>query len=251
MIADIRGIYAAALAFAVACPVLFLIPVLVEMMQHVAEMQAGMYISEAGAKAAESDPLRLYFGFAKTVAILLPGYWFTRFILLGDARRAGAIEWPAIGLWLIVFAVLLVQLWWRLFGPPVTGLLGLEDQLATGATVALEAVSILLSIYLTAWVVAWAVGNAAIHPLRSFAIMQGSFWHTVGLMIAGIVPLMALHYGLAIAAVLWLPDVLDWAVMAIDTVVVGFLALTMAGSATYAARHAARRKHIDLLPDRT
>ncbi|HEV2596974.1 hypothetical protein [Sphingopyxis sp.] len=70
---DIASIYRGAWAFAFACPLLFLIPVLVEFAQHVVEWRAGMYDGIAGAKAAEADPLRLQFGFAKTLAILLPG----------------------------------------------------------------------------------------------------------------------------------------------------------------------------------
>lgn len=248
LIQDTRAIYRQAAAFALAFPLLFLIPVLVEMAQHIVELQAGMYVSEAGAKAAETDPLRLQFGFAKTLALLLPGYWFVRFIALPDRSRSGRIEWPAFGLWLIVFAFAAVQMWWGLFGPSLTGLAGQQGQSATIAQIVLEVLSVAMAIYLTAWTVAWPLGNRAIGPLRSIAIMQGSFWHALGLMITSMLPLMALHYGLAIVAVMALPDGLDWAAMVVDALVVGLLALTLTGSSAYAALHAARRQGIDLLP---
>lgn len=248
LIQDTKAIYRQAAAFAFAFPLLFLIPVLVEMAQHIVELQAGMYVSEAGAKVAEADPLRLQFGFAKTLALLLPGYWFMRFIALPDRSRSGRIEWPAFGLWLIVFAFVAVQMWWGLFGPSLTGLAGLQGQSASIAQIALEVLSMALAIYLTAWTVAWPLGNRAIGPLRSFAIMQGSFWHAVGLMITSMLPLMALHYALAIVAVMALPTGLDWAAMVVDAFVVGLLALTLTGSSAYAALRAAKRRSVDLLP---
>lgn len=90
---DIADIYRSAWAFALACPLLFLIPALVEFAQHIVEWQGGMYDGIADAKAAETDPLRLQFGFAKTLALLLPSYWLSRYILFGnDAARARRIE---------------------------------------------------------------------------------------------------------------------------------------------------------------
>lgn len=248
MNADIRAIYRSAWTFALACPMLFLVPVVVEFAQHVVEMQLGMYVDEAGAKAAESDPRRLQFGFVKTLALLLPGYWFTRWIMFeGDARRAARFEWPAIGLWLVLFAIAAVQSYWGLFGPSLTGLAGLEGQGARYAGYALIVAEVLLGLYLAAWTVAWPLGNSSLGPLRSLTVMRGSILHALGLMIAGMVPLMALHYGLAIAAVVATPDWADWLLMIFDSVVVGFLALTLTGSGIEAARHAARRRGVSLL----
>ncbi len=217
------------------------------MAQHVVELQAGMFVNEAGAVIAESDPLRLQFGFAKTLALLLPGYWFARFVVLAEQDRAARIEWPAFGLWLGVFAFEAVQMWWGLFGPALTDLAGLEGQAATIANVALNIGSVVLSLYLTAWAVAWAVGNRSIGPLRSLAIMHHGIWHAAGLMLTGMLPLMVVHYGLAVLAVIALPTGLDWAAMMIDSVVVGFLALTIVGASARAAIHASHRAGIDLV----
>lgn len=246
---DIATIYRSAFAFAVACPLLFLIPVLVELAQHIVEWRAGMYDSIAGAKAAETDPLRLQFGFAKTLALLLPGYWFTRYILLDfDARRAARIEWPAIGLWLALFALNGVQQWWTLFGPSLTGLMGLSGPAAQWTGYALALLGGVAGIYFMAWTVAWTLGNAAIGPIRSVRIMAGSFWRTVVLMLAGVVPLMIVHYALGFGAI-FAPAALDWPLLLLDSLVVGLLALTMAGSTAVAARHAAAAKGRDLRPE--
>lgn len=246
---DIRQNYASALAFALACPLLFLVPVVVEMAQHVVELLAGMYAGEAGARAAEADPLRLQFGFAKTLALLLPGYWFVRYLLFGnDAARARAVEWPAAGLYAVIFVLMAIQFWLSLFAPSLPELVGLAGGAATALSVVKAILLQVMAIYLIAWLVAWPMGNASIGPVRSFAIMHGSFWYAIGLFVAGFLPLMLLHYALAIAAVLWLPDWLDWAAMIIDAIVVGFLALTMAGANALAAQRAAARKGIALKP---
>lgn len=247
MRADIAAIYRNAWAFARLCPLLFLLPVLVEFSQHIVEWQAGMYDSIAGAKAAEADALRMQLGFAKTLALLLPGYWFARFILFGgDAARARRIEWPAIGLWLILFAIQGLEQWWTLFGPPLTGIMGLTGDTGRWTGYGIVVASGILGIYLTAWNVAWAAGNASIGPLRSIRIMAGNFWYTLILVVAGVLPLMIVHYGLSFAAI-FAPAILDWPLLVTDAVVVGFLALTMAGSSAIAALHAAGRKKVDLV----
>lgn len=250
LLSDTTAIYRHAAAFAVACPLLFLIPVLVEMAQHVVELRGGMYVDEAGALAAEVDPLRLQLGFVKTLALYLPGYWFVRFMLLGDPARASRIEWPAFGLWLVVFAFGALQMWWGLFGPSLTELAGLEGQAATIASAMLTIGSVALGLYLAAWSAGWAVGNRALTPLQSAAIMHKGIWHAAGLMLTGMLPLMALHYGLAIAAVVALPPALDWAAMVLDAIVVGFLALTLTGASVQAAIHAARRAGAELVPQK-
>lgn len=82
-----------------------------------------------------------------------------------------------------------------LFGSPWSQIFGVTDEAVAGAiNASISLIGSLLGIYLMAWGVAWAVGNVPIGPLRSIRIMQGTFQRTVVLMIAGALPLMALHY---------------------------------------------------------
>lgn len=241
---DIKRLYADSRAFALALPILFSIPVLIEFAQHVVEIDLGLY--RHGMAAAAIDQRRMTFGFAKTLALLLPGYWFVRYMAWDrDAAKAKRIERPAATLFGIQFALGAAGQWLGLFGPPVGELLGLGPRLAGYATLAAGAAVAVGGIYLIAWSVAWPLGNPRIGPLRSLAVMAGSFWRSVGYALAGVLPLMIVHYALGYGAI-GRPAWLVWVMLAIDAVVVGFLALGMAGYAYLAARHAAEHRGVAL-----
>jgi hypothetical protein len=244
---DVREIYGSAWAFALACPILFLIPVLFEFAQHVVEVRSGLYLSPDSARAAENDPSRMIFGFWKVLAISLPTYWLYRYIVSKrDAAYARAFEPRAVLMWLAIFLpTVMLMSWLSLFGPSLPGLFGLEGKAATVLKLVSALAQTGTGIYLTAWFVAWSQGNAAIGPRTSFRIMNGFFWHTVALILAGTFPLMALHYAALFA--IGQPEALVWAAMVLDSFVVGFLSLTMIGANAVAAMRAAERKGVILM----
>jgi hypothetical protein len=244
---SIKAMYDGAARFARAAPLLFLVPALVEFAQHVAEVQSGMYLSRDAARAAANDPARLAFGFAKTLALILPGYWFTRFLAFdGDLRRTLAFDPRAMGLFAIQFAIIGAVQYLMLFGPPLG--LGLGGRAAGIAATALVVAQTILGIYLTAWFVAWPLGNAAIGPVRSCRVMTGHFWRAIGYLLAGTVPLMALHYALGLGAI-GRPPAVVWIMLALDAIAVAFLALTMTAAKYMPARDAAASKAVSLLPE--
>ncbi|MCD2315177.1 hypothetical protein LQ954_03315 [Sphingomonas sp. IC-11] len=242
---DVKQLYADGAAFALALPILFSIPVVIEFAQHVVEIDLGFYQHGLTASAA-FDQRRLTLGFAKVLALLLPGYWFVRFIAWNrDARRAKRIERPAATLFGVQFGIQAAWQWLALFGPPIGVVLGLAPRLSSYAELITTVGVSVVAVYLAAWLVAWPLGNAQIGPLRSIAIMAGSFWRTVAYMVAGALPLMALHYVLGYGAI-GRPEWLVWIMMAADALVVGFLALTTVGAAYLAAKRAADRRGVSL-----
>jgi hypothetical protein len=243
---DIKLVYQTAWRCLWLLPLLFLISPVVEMAQHVVEIRTGMYDSLAAAKAVADDPLRMAFGFAKAIALTLPGFWFVRLMAFHDPARAARLEQPAIGLWLVLFTLGVAEQAYLLFGPPIGQVLGLSGRAAIYVGPILSGIWAVVGIYLTAWAIAWPLGNRAIGPIRSFSIMTGSFWRTLGYLVACILPLMVLHYALGYLAIALTPTWLDWPVLVIDALVVGLLACTMAGSGYVAARSAAARKNVDL-----
>ena len=247
---DIRRLYADAGAFALALPVLFSIPVLIEFAQHVVEIRLGLY--RAGLSAAvAADQRRLVLGFAKTLALLLPAYWFVRYMASQrNAPYAKRVERPATTLFAVQFLLRALAQWLALFGPPIGTLVGLDGRTTGYASLIVAIGSSVIGIYFTAWFVSWPLGNVSIGPLRSITVMAGSFWRTVGYVLAGAVPLMLVHYALGYGAI-GRSDVIVWLMMTVDALVVGFLALTMAGSGYLAAQTAAERSRVALRHDVT
>lgn len=245
---DIKEVYTCAWRAAFLLPLVFVIPALVEFAQHLIEINAGMYESRAAAKAAGDDPLRMMFGLAKGLSMTIPGYWFVRLMAFEDRAKAARIEFPAFGLWLVLFALSAIEIAVSLFGPSAGAMLGLNEDLVELAGSTVGGAWSILSIYLTAWAVAWPLGNRAIGPVRSVKLMVGSFWRTFVYVLLCVLPFMAVHYGLGYFAILFAPAWLDWPILVLDSLVVAWLACAMAGASFVAARHATQRKSVALLP---
>lgn len=245
---DIREVYTNAWRAVFLLPLVFLIPALVEFTQHLVELTAGLYESRAAAKVAGDDPLRMMFGFAKALSITFPGYWLVRLMAFEDRTQAARIEFPAFGLWLALFALSAIETALSMFGPSPGAVLGLNETLAKIVGPTFNGAWSILGIYLTAWTIAWPLGNRAIGPIRSVKLMAGSFWQTVVYALLCGLPLMAVHYGLGYFAILFAPAWLDWPLLVLDSLVVAWLACTMAGGGFVAARHATQRRSVPLLP---
>jgi hypothetical protein len=237
MLSNIGTIYRDSVRFAVAMPLIFLVPALPELIQHVVEFRLGMYDSIVAFRASAASNERMTIGFVKVLALLLPGYWLVRYMAWGDAGRAVQPEGRALTLWLPVFAFSAASGAVELFAPPLhqlAGVAGRGGMLLDGSARLLLSV---LSIYLTAWSVAAPLGNAAVGPLRSLQVMGGFFWQTVLYLVAGALPLMAVHYGLGLGGI-GRSAAVTAVMLAIDGLVVALLAHCMT-AATFVAAHAA------------
>ena len=93
-----KATYSGGVAFLIACPLLALIPVAFELLQHAVEVHIGMYDSVAAAKATEHHPLRMAFGMLKVAALTVPFYWITRFQPDRDAGFAARPDPKAVRL---------------------------------------------------------------------------------------------------------------------------------------------------------
>jgi hypothetical protein len=116
-----KATYSGSVAVLIACPLLALVPVVFELLQHVVEVHIGMYDSIAAARATEHHPLRMVFGMLKVAALTIPFYWVTRFQPDRDATFAARPDPKAIRLFAVycMFQLGLAAL--QLFGLPQTG----------------------------------------------------------------------------------------------------------------------------------
>lgn len=234
---SLKAAYGGSLAILVACPALALVPVVFELLQHVVEVHIGMYDSLEAAVANEHSPLRMGFGMLKVVSLTVPGYWIVRYLARRDPRLAARADPVAMRLFagFLLFQLVLVAI--QLFVlPPLP---------------AVMLVSLLVGQVVTCLVAAWSVGaalgNPALGPRASVAIMLPQLPWTFAFLVVGMLPLMIPHYvfgGLALAG----PRALLWPVLIADSLLVGWLAAVIIATVYVAAVRAAERAGVSLAP---
>lgn len=208
----IAFVYRQSWAFLLACPLIALIPILAEFAQHVVEMQAGMYTGPEGASAAEDDPARMAFGFAKTLALALIGYWATRFYASrGDRAATRRIERRAVGLFAIVFALQALL--------SALGLFVFEGVMAIGFFV----FGLVFTPLLARFVAAAPLG-VWIGPAASIRQLFPQLPWAIAFNVVAWLPLMIVHYALGIGAVFVPGETAKWVMLIVDALVVGWLA---------------------------
>jgi len=234
---EFKATYSGSMAFLIACPLLALVPIVFELLQHAIEVHIGMYGSLAAAKATEHHPLRMGFGMLKIVSLTVPIYWVTRFLPARDARFAATVDPLAIRLFTgyFCFSIALVAI--QLFALPQTGIVMLVS------FVIWQVVGSLL----LAWGVATTFANVTIGPVASFRIMAPQLPWTFAFTFVVILPLMIPHYALGALALLG-PKILMWPVMIVDSLLVGWLTAVMIAGGYYAATRAATRAGVSLMP---
>ena len=222
--------------FLFACPLLALVPVVVEMIQHIVEMRIGMYDSIAMAKQAEHDPWRMGFGMLKIIALLLPIYWVTRFIHFDrDAKRAAAWDATAVRLFAVYMLLQIAIAAIQLFALPATASWLLGTFVFTEIFAALTA----------AWCVAAPLGNPIIGLSASARMMTRFLPATILIFLAAMLPLMVPHYILGAAAIFG-PAWSKWPILIVDSLLVGWLCAVLVASGYFAAKRAADTSGIKL-----
>lgn len=233
------------------CPLLFLVPVLFEFVQHVAEIQIGMYVSADAFKLLANDEARQWTGLLKIIGIMLPGYWYVRYLGFNNSvTKARSIESPAIWLWLVILLYGFCFQLPVLFPEEIASLFAIEQQTFMQGFGVFNLAFSILGIYLIGWSIAWPLGNSSIGWLRSIKLMHGHFFRAIVYTLSAVVVFMGIHYGLGYLAMGLAPSVV-WILMIIDSFVVGLLALNMFGAAFYAVRRAAEEKGVSLTPAST
>lgn len=243
---DLREIFVRAGRYALLCPLLFLVPVAIEMVQHIVEIRGGMYVDAAGMRAAGNDMTRLAVGHIKVIALFLTGYWAARFLVFGDdAAAARRIDGRALRLFVPVMA-------WGLFwliaiqdGPLIAAAAGVPSATSAVILLGVMVASLFFEPLLSAWKTAAAAGNPAIGFMRSIRLTRAIYGRAIALSLLSMLPMMVAHYAIALFAVGQAPVVV-WVLMAVDSVLVGYLGVTMIASSYVIARRAAERAGLDL-----
>jgi hypothetical protein len=218
----VTEVYRKGFTLIVAAPVVAAIAVVPEFMQHVAEIQLGMFASREAFAALAMDPTRLAFGAVKVVGLIV-------------AMLAAARYWACEGSLKRTFAMPLRDVGRTVFAIALNALVSLPASFTGGLPAPLHysvtAICWILSLLLFAYAVGAVIGDREMTLARS--LRRG--WRFVPwialLGAAGYVPTMALHMGAHWQAI-GSPEPIVWLVMALDALVVGLLA-TLVGSALY------------------
>ncbi len=234
MLAQLGELFRQSARYARACPLLFLVPVCAEAVQHAVEAAGGMYGDLAHARAAEGSPVRLAFGVVKLVTLLLAAYWMPRWLEWRVAGRVGARDHEAerrfAPLLALGLAIQLASLW-VIYG----------SDLRPSKAVALAAMLLpfLVGMLLADWQARAPIGVPG-GPLTSARrILPILPWAFAFNLLASL-PLMVAHYALGIGAI-FIPGAAKWLLLALDTGMTGFLAAVLAGVPWYVSRHARQR----------
>lgn len=200
-------------------PAIPLIAVIPEFVQHVVEIQIGMFDSKEAGKALANDPTRWSFGYAKLAGYLIAILGAARF---WAARQQGlawyspwGIAWKVFGIAIVLnglFMALTVVV-----ADPLKGAVG-----ETGAN-AISLAANLVTLPLLVLLVAGLVGDSKATLASVYRIGWGAALRIVLLSAVVLVPLMALHrlnHDLAFGA----HPALVWALMVFDSLVIGLLA---------------------------
>lgn len=214
-----------------AAPLATLLVFVAEFIQHIAEIRLGMY-ANAGFVDPEDERIRLMFGAAKILVIFLVLVFALRWWRFqGNTGRAAT---PTLAAFKGLLIVLIVQLGGSLLAIAAGRLAAhLIMPGSMSAFIALRALPALLWLAFAILLYPWYVGLLAedrdMTLARSMRGIGRGWPKAFGLLIAGILPAMLLHYLLSYGA-MSRPEPLVWALMAIDAAVVAALALLIASS---------------------
>jgi hypothetical protein len=249
MLKEIKQAYVSSWRFALALPAIAAIPIVAEVIQHAVEWHVGMFESLQMAKQVENDPLRMGFGQVKIWALFAMGYWVPRFLgFSGDARRTTRFDATALALFAMVLVFSLMMMVAQTRGGEV-----LSDIVPAGRPLILVGLAGILAmmvpeLFLAPWKAAAALGNVNLHLGASIRMMRGRIAWSFGFTMMMITPIMVLHYALNGFAI-GLHPALSVALLAADSLLVGYMAILFPATAFIVADRAARLRGESLLPE--
>lgn len=227
MFSAIGEIYSRILELARRAPIIFLLPVFAELVQHLAEFNLGMFTARDGIEAGFETTVRLAFGAVKVMTIfivilLAPRLWFYDF----DLRRTLRPNWRNIRFFtIVVFANIFLSL----FTEGLRNTINLFINTASMPAALELAVKLspdffvtIASLFILLWFVAGLIGDFEMTIGRSIRLMSSRILWAIYIFVLSIGPLYALHYALnfgakgkSISAVAGM--------LAVDSIVVGVL----------------------------
>lgn len=236
-----RRTYAQSWRFMVALPLIAVVVIGFEGLQHVLEWTTGMYRSVAAAKEVEHDPIRMVAGLFKITSLLIIGYWVSRFVVSGGSKAITiALEPVAIRNFLNFFAFYFVLSAVLLLLPLIFSATGPTGRAISIGFALLALAAVPIEVALAPWAVGAAIGDVRASPVFAIGRSQGSVLWGLALTIITILPLMIVHYGFGLGAI-GRSSPIAILMLLIDSCVVGFLGVVLNASQVVIAERMALR----------
>lgn len=228
---DIKSSYGVGFGFALAFPLIFLIPPATEFIQHVIEWRIGMFDSLQQAEALANHPARIGFGHVKLAALLIVGLWIVRYIHSGgDRRKTGAISgWAVAGfvpILLVAFGITLAQN----ATAPLTGADTLGKAGSFAAGLGLFVLGTIVQVLLAGWHAGVPLNDRRMNPFSSICRGLPILFPALGIYYAVFLPLLVVHTALNLAMAFSGPGTTLWILFVVDSLLVGFITTALWGS---------------------
>jgi hypothetical protein len=230
-----------------ALPLLVVAMMGIEFAQHAVELHIGFFSPDLAVhKAASLAPVRMLFGWPKMLTLYLVAFIALRWFVSRDAHAA--IRPSALALrryvWVVLFQLIPAAA--IIYAGSIVAVVGRspDDIMAFRAVFGLG--QQLLEPFLLLWYVNAAAGTHAYGPLASAKATGWLYLWALPLSLATRVPLSLLHGRLNMWPV-GQPPLLQWALLALDALVVGMLAVIMPAIQVRIARYVAAGRDTALL----
>ncbi|RVT91148.1 hypothetical protein [Sphingomonas crocodyli] len=227
---SVTSAYARGFGLVRTLPLLLALTFAGELLQHAVEVRLDMF---AGPIDAQAQVVRLGFGAIKILTLFMTILTALRWWGFdGDLSRALRPNWRlAKGLGLVILFEIAGDL--LALGSGVVALATIGDP-SRGVKIAALLVPLMGWKFIAGlfypWYVALLIEDRAMTLRRSITVMRGRLFRTFGLLIAGYIPLMVVHYALGFGA-MGRSGAILWAMLVIDAGVVALLVSMLA--ATY------------------
>lgn len=250
MISEIVRVFQRVPRVVIAAPLIFLLPVLAEGLQHFVEFQIGMFASADGMAAAGASQQRLVFGVIKIISLLYVMLWISRFWFQGAGRVSllfGRQEFVSL-LTLLGFTAALMA-FVIVAGPPLVEIVAASPLPVPENMLPFVPLMVILLLtfplqHLSVYWFGRFLGDDTMTLKRARRAVKGQMnWMTL-IFVIPIAPFMVLHYWLNYQIV-GAAFTHQAAFLSLDALLVGAMALIM-GNAVWAVYE--RALQVDDLP---
>ena len=238
MILDIVRVFQRVPTVVFAAPLIFLLPVLAEGLQHFVEFQIGMFASADSMAAAGASQQRLIFGVIKIISLLYVMLWVSRFWFQGAGSVSllfGRQEFVSLltllGFTAAVMAFVIVA------GPPLVEFVAASPLPVPENVLPFVPLLVLLLLtfplqHLSVYWFGRFLGDDTMTVKRARRAVKGQMNRMTLIFVVPIAPFMVLHYWLNYQGVGLEPQALA-IVLTADSILVGLMAIIM-GNAVWA-----------------